>query len=605
MTFGAMTAWQAGLLIAAAGALAVWLFLIKLRPPRIPVPSLLLWRRVLDESRELTLWERIRRTVSLVLTLLVALVLALAVVRPSRGGGGTAAAAPGRLLIVIDSSWSMLARTAGGATRWDRAKAEARRLAAAGDEVALATTADGLVEGPTSDAALIETTLDRLTPAGGEATAWPSVGGSTAVHFITDGAVARPLDAGMIVHTVFEPAANVAVTAFEVRPSLAADQAGEAYLEIANYAPSPQTVHVTLTRGTTALVDRQLAIGAGEAVHQVTPLARGADARLRATVSAPENALAIDDEAFAWIEHARPLAVTVVGQRTGWLAALLGRDPDLRATFVDPSKYQPGTESDKDETVLVFDRWAPEQPPARPALYFAPPVTTGWLNGGSAETGSSGADSAAEEKRPRWEQAGSHPVVRGVDPLTLKIERARPYRSPSLVAIARSTTGTPLVYVGDSPERRLVVVTFGPAESNLTAAPGFPVLVGNALEWLARPVPYIARKPGLASFDNSIARVIGPGGAPIPLARLNGAAVGVLPVPGLYVAESGGARSTIAVNAGDPQVSNLTHTSVGPAAHALTVSAGGASRPWWLYCAAAAFLLVLAEWWTWQRRITV
>ena len=33
------------------------------------VPSLLLWQRVLDEPRELTLWERIRRAVSLVLTI--------------------------------------------------------------------------------------------------------------------------------------------------------------------------------------------------------------------------------------------------------------------------------------------------------------------------------------------------------------------------------------------------------------------------------------------------------------------------------------------------------------------------------------------------------
>ena len=47
-------------------ALAAWLFLRKLRPPRMLVPSLLLWRRVLDEPRELTLWERIRRAVSLV-----------------------------------------------------------------------------------------------------------------------------------------------------------------------------------------------------------------------------------------------------------------------------------------------------------------------------------------------------------------------------------------------------------------------------------------------------------------------------------------------------------------------------------------------------------
>ncbi|MEP6916646.1 MAG: hypothetical protein ABJC89_13425, partial [Acidobacteriota bacterium] len=372
-----------------------------------------------------------------------------------------------------------------------------------------------------------------------------------------------------------------------------------------NYATSPQEVHVTLTRGTTALVDRQLTIGAGEAVHQVTPLERGADARLRAAVTAKENALAIDDEAFAWIERARPLAVTVVGQRTGWLAALLGRDPDVRATFVDPSGYQSGADSYKDEAAIVFDRWAPEQPPSRPALYFAPPAGTSWLDHAGAQAVAAGAGGGLEEKRPRWEQAGSHPVVRGVDPLTLKIEKARPYRSASLVPVARSTNGTPLVYVGDSPERRLVVVTFGPAESNLTSAPGFPVLVGNALEWLTRPVPYTARKPGIASFDNAIARVIGPGGEAIHLSRLNGVAFGVLAVPGLYVAEGGGSSSTIAVNAGDPQISNLTRTSVGPSAHALTVTAGGSSRPWWLYCAVAAFLLVLTEWWTWQRRITV
>ena len=128
------------------------------------------------------------------LTVVIALALALAVARPAPALGA-AAAARGRLLIVVDSSWSMLARTGGGETRWERAVAEARRLAAAsGVEVALATTADGLVEGPTTDRALIETALDRLAPAGGDATAWPRVAGADAVHFITDGAIARPMD---------------------------------------------------------------------------------------------------------------------------------------------------------------------------------------------------------------------------------------------------------------------------------------------------------------------------------------------------------------------------------------------------------------------------
>ena len=51
MSFSGLAAWQAWALIAAAAGAAIALFLIKIRPPRIAVPSLLLWRRVLDDAR--------------------------------------------------------------------------------------------------------------------------------------------------------------------------------------------------------------------------------------------------------------------------------------------------------------------------------------------------------------------------------------------------------------------------------------------------------------------------------------------------------------------------------------------------------------------------
>jgi hypothetical protein len=64
MSFGAMASWQAVVLLLAAAAVAAWLFLMKVRPPRVQVPSLLLWQRVLDRPRDLTWWERVRRAVS-------------------------------------------------------------------------------------------------------------------------------------------------------------------------------------------------------------------------------------------------------------------------------------------------------------------------------------------------------------------------------------------------------------------------------------------------------------------------------------------------------------------------------------------------------------
>ena len=161
-----------------------------------------------------------------------------------------------------------------------------------------------------------------------------------------------------------------------------------------------------------------------------------------------------------------------------------------------------------------------------------------------------------------------------------------------------------------------MVVTFSVNESNLTAAPGFPVLLGNAVDWLARPVLFAAqpgqagivqqvRHPGLVAFTGVVTKLTGPANGTVPLTRISQTSFARLRAPGIYTAEGGGARSTFAVNLADPQLSNLTRTTPVAPGRLVTVAAGGSGSPWWVYCAIAAFVLALAEWWTWQRRITV
>jgi hypothetical protein len=409
----------------------------------------------------------------------------------------------------------------------------------------------------------------------------------------------------VIVHTVFEPADNVGITALEVRPSLTPGNAGDAYLEFGNYAGSAQKVRLRVTRGSVEALDRTFDMGPSEVLRQVIPVPQGGDPALRVTVEAPKNALEADDSAFAWVARSQPIAVTVVGDRTEWLRDAFARDPGVRAAFVAPSAWSGELAGPSD--LIVFDRWAPADMPAAPALLFAPPVNTPWLGDGAAAA-------AADERRPRWEVPGSHPVVQGVDPFTLSIERARGYSRPSLVPVAQTARGTPLVYVDESGTSRIVVVTFGVQESNLTSAPGFPVLLGNALEWLARPsffatapgaAPPGSVRPGLVTFTGRVQRVIAPDKQPVPLTRVSGTAFAVLKQPGLYSVEAGRARDTFAVNVADPQLSNLTRTSPFAASRGRPVSAGGSAWAWWVYCAIAGFALVVAEWWTWQRRITV
>ena len=583
MTFAAMATWQAVLWLLAMAALAAAVFRLRVRPPRILLPSLLLWRRVLEDSREATWWERVRRAVSLVVTIAIAVALAFALTRPSRAAARTLAG-HGRTLILLDSAPSMLARTRTGETRWTRAVAEARRLAAsAPDEVTIATTSDGIIEGPTADLASIDMALDTAA-AGGDPTWWPGAATADTVHFITDGGVARAIERGVTVHSVFEPAANVAITAFEVRPSLGGAAAGDAYVEVANYAADSQTAHLTITRGRATVLDRRLEMRAGETLRQIVPLARGGDAAIRARIEARADALDADNEAIAWIERARPLAVAVVGAHTTWLARLFAGDPDVRATFLDPSSYGRTIQAD----VFVFDRWAPDSVPNRPALSFAPPLPI-----------------ASEEVRPTWTASGAHAVVLGVDPFTVTIDKARAYRSLPLDVIAASARGTPLVYAGEQAGRRAVVLSFSAAESNLASAPAFPVLVGNALDWLARVSSAGVRRPGPVTFDDGLQRLEDERGRAVRLTGVDGRAVGVLRSPGLYFASSHGARVALAVNAGDAGTSNVGRTSLTADQQRRTVQAAGARRPWWMYAVLAAFALACAEWWTWQRRITV
>jgi hypothetical protein len=589
MSFGAMAWWQALLLLGAAAAVAVWLFRLKVRPPRVGVPTLFLWRRVLDEKREMTWWERVRRAVSLAATVLIAVSLALAVTRP--GPRRSADASRGRRLIVLDSSWSMLARTEAGGTRWDRAVRLAHRLAASsgGADVALATTAEGLVEGPSADTALIETAIDRVQPSGGESAPWPVVAGVDAVHFITDGAVARSLDSSVTIHSVFEAAPNVAITAFDARPAAAGAKAPEAFVAIANYAPAAQKVRLTITRDTSVIAERTVDLGPGEAGYQAFPIASGKGGRLLARVSAPENALAVDDEASAWLAGGEPIAVTVVtDDAASALTLLLQRWPSITPSFVAPAQFRQGRAD-----VYIFDRWSPPSAPNRPALMIAPPPVD-WL-------GTAGAD----EKAPQWIQPGQHAVLDGVDPLTLEIKRARGLQGPALTPVAKSDKGTPLVAVADAVDRRLVTLSFALAESNLAYAPAFPVLIGNALEWLAQPSFGPSRRPGRVTLPASTLRVTDHTGTSVPLVRAGDFSVATLATPGLHLVEAGGSRGVVAVNVGDPEVSNLGRSSLAGKTLPTDGASGGGGRPWWTYAVIGAFLLASIEWWTWQRRVTV
>src|SRR3989449_11073409 len=125
MTFLALTAAQAGLLSATTVAIIIGLYLLKLRHRRVLISSSILWRRVLDERQSHSLWEKLRRIISIVIAATIALLIALSLARPeveSLTGKNE------RIVIVLDTSPTMNAHTADGRTRWQHASGRAKGL---------------------------------------------------------------------------------------------------------------------------------------------------------------------------------------------------------------------------------------------------------------------------------------------------------------------------------------------------------------------------------------------------------------------------------------------------------------------------------------------
>jgi hypothetical protein len=130
---------------------------------------------------------------------------------------------------------------------------------------------DGLVEGPTSDTALIETAIDRLRPSGGDSAAWPRVPAPIAcISLPTARSLARSSPTSWS-NRCSSGAPNAAIVAFGARPSLGGSGSGEAYVQVANYSTASRAVRLVVSRGQTVLSDQRADMAAGEAVSASFP----------------------------------------------------------------------------------------------------------------------------------------------------------------------------------------------------------------------------------------------------------------------------------------------------------------------------------------------
>lgn len=590
MTFLALSTGGVLLLAGLTSALVLFLFFLKLRHRRFLVGSSLLWNRVLDERLANSLMEKLRRVFSLLLTLTIALLIAVALARPASQGSGET----GPMILVMDTSPSMEARGPDGVTRWRRALDRARDLITSTDAAYGFMIADtsGQTQAPLRmDSAQALGDLESLHPVAGRQQ-FPSLPsgttGTTGTYFFTDGVSALEVPESVTPVEVYQPADNVAITAFEVHVDPTSPSGYRAFLELTNYSLRARDVGLLLSGTGDEREARRVTLQPDEVWKADFDLASFVGGPLRARIEAEGDGLTLDDTAYAWLPPAHGLRVDLVTTRpAGYLATLLGLADRVDLRVVDPGSYT----DEPDVDVYVFEGFVPATPPRGPAVIMGMSASEApWLPPARGV--------ASDQTITTWES--THPLMQFVPVYDLVI-RETPVLDPAEWTVVAASETTPLVLTAESDPRR-VLVAFDPEESDLPLHLSFPILMENALAWTAGEGLAISSGLGQVRLPVEATALSRLDGEAVPFTSRPGATVFEVSAPELLTAQVGGRRVRIAANLANGSESAVNRTAAGSEAE---IRPPGSPGELWGAMLLAAALLMGVECWTYHRRVTV
>lgn len=590
VSFLALPAWQVWALAGVTAAVVTGLFFLKMRHPRVVVGSLVLWQRVLGEHRPDSLWERLRRIVSLLIALAIALLIALSLGDPVPS---QATSVSGRILLVMDTSYSMASRTRDGRTRWDHAVDLARQQLAAATtatEFALFDTSARIAEPMTRSRVDVRATLERMAPSA-QAGAFPTLPAEAdRIVFITDGVSKFELPAQTTVVSVFEPSENLAMTAFDVRPVPAHPERLQAYIEAANFSTREHPVSIRIESGATRVAERTSTLAPGATYREVLELPSGFGGELRATLSPSDDALPADNVAYGFAFERPRIRVTLVSESQTPLAAALRADPRVVLSTTTAAN---ATAMVATTDVFVWERVAPPSAPAKPSVIVAPAAIPTWLG-----TAGPVLEDAAVTS---WIRA--HPLLQFVPLADVRVLQVRAVVPQGGTALVRSGDA-PLLSVVESPVR-LVVSSIDVAGPDFSHQLAFPILMENTLSWLTERAAPLRATPGLVTVPWENASVTGPDGATVPTRQGLGQTMFDANAAGLYRVMTGDVLHPVLVNVAGLSSSKVNDSSLEEMPPPETGIVAAAPGEWWMYMIAVALALATLEWWTYHRRLTV
>ncbi|HEX8295065.1 MAG TPA: BatA and WFA domain-containing protein [Chthoniobacteraceae bacterium] len=482
------------LLWALTAAVPLLLYLFRRKPRRVAVSSLLFFKSLAREHRESAWLRWLKRILSLLLTLLV---IAGAVAGLARLVQSPAADSVKSVVIVLDRSASMAARDERGQTRLEAAR-EAIRTRLAGlpgavPVMLLAFDQQAEVAAPKSyDRRLVERALEKLEPrpiAGDPASALrlaeqlAALETPAAIWFVSDAPAAPATAEKVRLESIALPLTaprNIGITAFEIRRVPLEASRCEAFVQVQSAGATEAKVEVRIDGSLTAV--RELSLAAGGRESLLLPIEANAGKILSVRALAAGDQLADDDEVLARIPEPQLRRVLWISSDpdpfTQLALTAISREGELAVFRAKPDAWPPKEPVD----VVIFQKWLPPAWPADlPAIVIDPPASVGPVQAVRLQ----GAGLPVERIRSARDR---HPLLYGVATGRIALTQTSVLAAEGPLEPLWSGPTGPLLVAGETGGQRLIVFGFAPEQSeNLPLSASYPMLLGNAIEWVAQP----------------------------------------------------------------------------------------------------------------------
>lgn len=615
-----------GLLGAALAIPIILLYMLRLRRREVTISSTFLWQQILQDNEANTPWQKLKRNLLLFLQLLILACLVLALARPFMI---VPAVGTGQIALLLDASASMNATDINGESRFEEAKRRALEIVdtmSAADTMTVIRVANvpEVLAPATADRAMLRTTINNAQPSQAKAD-WDAAltlaraGATNAERFstviISDGGLGdntrlpeMPGDIDFI--PIGESSSNIAITALATRNL--PGQPPQLFAQITNYGNQDAEIIFDLRVDGALFTAERYTIPADDSLPLVSAALPDDFQILQAGLTLPGESdvpdyLIEDNTAWAVSTGVSNRRVLLMTPGNLFVEQVLRSLPGVQAFKGKVDSGLPAEDFD----LYVFDGWLPSTLPDGDLFIINPPRSTSLFAVGAESEQTANPQVKRNDLRVNFVDFDS------VNLLKFKQVIDTNWAEPLI-----TVDGGPLLLAGEVDGRQVAVMTFDVHDSDLPVQIAWPILMSNLLEWFT-PRDAIYAPDGLAVGDSlainppltaDVVRISRPDGTQRDIAieretvvyadtnqvgiyRVDiledGEVVQSLPFAvDLFATEESDITPRTSIQIGNVTIEQTEQEQVG-------------QREFWPWVALLALLILLIEWYVYQRRLRV